>query len=425
VSGPKYVTGYMPRWVSRLQTVTHPTTTISLQNKKSTTVAYIDFSRAFDTVSHVKLFARLYSYGIRGDVLQWIQNFLANRTHQTRVGWSLSAVIDLLSGVVQGSGLGPVLFLIFIDDLAEILEKYGIITKFFADDVKLYLEITSAHDCILLQKALDVVETRARDWQLQLSIEKCNVLHIGSCLDNCRYHIGQSAIQSTAQCKDLGIVIANDLSPQQHINEITAKAHRRANCILRCFISRENDLLVRAFVTYVRPILEYNSIVWSPSLIRDIEQVEKVQRRFTKRLFGMRCLSYDERLQRLGLLRLELRRLHLDLIFCYKIVFGLVSVNFNDFFEYSFSTTTRGHAYKLFKPRCTSGVRQTFFTERVVNPWNSLPPTVSFCARQHYAIARICYRGIARPSVCPSVTRVDQSKTIEVRIMQFHHQVAP
>ena len=92
-------------------------------------------------------------------MLQWIQNFLANRTHQTRVGWSLSTVIDLLSGVVQGSGLGPILFLIFIDDLAKVLEKYGIITKFFAEDVKLYLEITNAHDCILLQKALDVVES--------------------------------------------------------------------------------------------------------------------------------------------------------------------------------------------------------------------------------------------------------------------------
>jgi len=92
----------------------------------------------------------------------------------------------------------------------------------------------------------------------------------------------------------------------------------------------------------------------------------------------MRCLSYDERLQKLGLLRLGLRRLHLDLIFCYKIVFGLVSVHFNNFFEYSSTTTTRGHAYKLFKPRCTSGVRQNFFTERVINPWNSLPPTVSF-----------------------------------------------
>jgi len=87
---------------------------------------------------------------------------------------------------------------------------------------QLYLEITNAHDCILLQKALDVVEAWARDWQLQLSVEKCNLLHIGACLDNCRYHIGQLEIQSKTECKDLGIVITNDLSPQQHINEITA-----------------------------------------------------------------------------------------------------------------------------------------------------------------------------------------------------------
>ena len=113
--------------------------TLAEQNRKSVTVAYIDFSRAFDTVSHDKLFYRLHSYSIRGDILKWVQNFFTNRTHQTRVGCSLSAIVDLLSGVVQGSGLGPVSFLIFIDDLAKVLENNGIIANFCADDVKLYL----------------------------------------------------------------------------------------------------------------------------------------------------------------------------------------------------------------------------------------------------------------------------------------------
>jgi len=98
-------------------------------------------------------------------------------------------------------------------------------------------------------------------------------------------------------------------------------------------VSRDNGLLVRVFVAYVRPILEYNSIIWSPSLVCDIEQLEKVQRRFTKRLRGMKSLSYNRRLLQLGLPSLGLRRLHLDLVFCYEIVFGLVSVNLDDFFR--------------------------------------------------------------------------------------------
>jgi len=101
--------------------------------------------------------------------------------------------------------------------------------------------------------------------------------------------------------------------------------------------------------------------------VRDIQQLEKVQRRFTKRLLGMKSLSYSERLRRLSLPGLELRRLYLDLVFCYKVVFGLVSINFDDYFEVRSVLWTRGHAYKLFKPRCTASIRRNFFAERVIN----------------------------------------------------------
>ena len=103
-----------------------------------------------------------------------------------------------------------------------------------------------------------------------------------------------------------------------------------------------------AFIVYVRPIVEYNSVIWSPVAKRDIELVEKVQRRFTKRLRGLRNLSYCDRLTKLGLCTLEQHRLHLDLLYCYKIVFGLVNVNFNNFFALSTNTNTRGHKYKCF-----------------------------------------------------------------------------
>ena len=119
--------------------------------------------------------------------------------------------------------------------------------------------------------------------------------------------------------------ITKDLS-SEHVSEITANAHKSANCILRCFASRDVNLLVRAFIVYVRPILEYNSVIWSPFLKKEVSQIEKVKRRFTKRLRGLSNVRYTERLSRLGLPTLELRRLQLDLIFRYKIVFGLTSL---------------------------------------------------------------------------------------------------
>jgi len=122
-----------------------------------------------------------------------------------------------------------------------------------------------------------------------------------------------------------------------------------ANNILRCFVSGNISVLVRAFLVYVCPIVEYDSVLWSPHLIKDIyTRVEKIRRRFTKRLRGFRNLCYADRLTKLDLPSFELRRLQLDLTYCYKIVFGLVKLNPAQFFESSV-INTRGHAYTLYK----------------------------------------------------------------------------
>ena len=134
-----------------------------------------------------------------------------------------------------------------------------------------------------------------------------------------------------------------------HVCDIAAKAHKRASLIHRCFVSRNTHLLVRAFKVYVRPLLEYNSVIWSPSTIHDTEAIERVQWRFTNRLHGLHSPPYKLRLQCLNLQSLEHRRLLTDLIWCYKITFGLVVVNTNDLFEFLTVTQTRGHRYKLFK----------------------------------------------------------------------------
>jgi len=156
-----------------------------------------------------------------------------------------------------------------------------------------------------------------------------------------------------------------------HVNNIVAKAHQRADAIHRCFISRKTDLLIRGYLTYVRP-LEYNSIIWSPHFKCEVDAIEKVQRRFTKRIQGFNNYSYGQRLNLLHLLRLEMRRMQNDVIWCYKILFGHVKICSSNFFEFRLSST-RGHPYKLFKHHCSNTSRSVFFAERVINVWNSLP----------------------------------------------------
>ena len=186
-------------------------------------------------------------------------------------------------------------------------------------------------------------------------------------------------MDAVASINDLGVTVDQSLTFWEHIQNITVKAHARANLIIRCFISRDSNSLVKAFKTYVRPLLEYCSTVWSPSSMKGINAIELVQRRFTKRLSGMKQLSYAQRLQQLKLDTLEVRRMRADLILTYKILFGLVKVEATDIFTVSTTTQLRGHQYKLFLPRSNTEIRKHSFAVRTITLWNELPAdTISF-----------------------------------------------
>jgi len=130
---------------------------------------------------------------------------------------------------------------------------------------------------------------------------------------------------------DLGVTVDVSLKFTDHINSITAKALRRVGLLFKCFITRDHNILVKAFNTYVRPVLEYASI-WSPTQIGLINRLESVQRRFTKRLPGIGHLTYWERLSALNLESLEIRRLRLDLLLTYKILFGMADIDSHKLF---------------------------------------------------------------------------------------------
>ena len=161
--------------------------------------------------------------------------------------------------------------------------------------------------------------------------------------------------------RDLGVVVDSHLTFSKHIATIVTKGHLRANQILRTFLSKDVSVTLKAFLTYVRPLVEYCSPVWSPCTAALVNKVEAVQRRFTKRLDGLNNLSYDERCFRLKIDRLELRRLRIDLITCFKILHGLISLSSGDFFSIVSNRSTRGNSYKLFLPDSRVDSRKHFF----------------------------------------------------------------
>jgi len=351
---------------------------LSIENGLHQTIAYVDFAKAFDSVCHSKLIQKLEKYGIKGSLLQWIASFLSDRSHQTRVGNSLSDTAQITSGVIQGSCLGPLLFLLYINDLPDIFDE-GITIKLYADDVKLYYRITaeSIDSLSSIQEQLQKLAKWAQDWQLPISYSKCNLINLGC--KAVKEHkpplaLGGQTLQCVEHVSDLGVTIDSKLKFSTHVANICCKAHRRANLILRCFMSRDISSLITAFNVYVRPILEYCSVVWNPYLIKDIKAVEKVQKRFTKKLPGMKNMNYYKRLKTLNVESLELRRIRLDLLYTYKILFGLVDVNANELFIPVYNDNRRGHSFKLFRPTCKSSARFNSFSNRVINIWNNLPP---------------------------------------------------
>jgi len=290
----------------------------------------------------------------------------------------VSSQFALCSGTIQDSGIGPLLFVLYINELAAILYEYKVTVKFFADDLKLYAEICTDTDIQNFSSALNCVSEWANAWQLQISVSKCCILQLNRrcsklCSDAEPFCISGARLLACDSVRDLGVIVNESLTLSNHIAKITTTAHQRVNILLRSFTLRDVAILVKAFVAYVRPLLEYNTVVWSPHLKGDIHTIEKVQRRFTKRLPGCSNLTYAERRTKLGLPTLELRRIYSDLIVCYKIVFGIVKLEISKFFTFNTNISTCGHPYKLYVHHNRLNVRKQFFACHVVSVWNSLP----------------------------------------------------
>ena len=346
--------------------------TKAIDEGKPLDVIYLDFSKAFDKVPHIRLLHKIESHGISGNVAAWIGEWLCDRKQQVVLNGKFSRLQDVLSGVPQGSVLGPILFLIFVNDIDTVVSSH--IQK-FADDCKVCRSVPTAEDIDIRQQDINNLCQWSKDWQMLFNVKKCKVLHIGHNNAYCDYSMNGEILQSVTEETDLGIIVSNDLKPSKQCVSAVKKANMTLGMIKRHIVSRDKNTIVRLYKSLVRPKLEYCIQAWNPSLIKDIELLEQVQHRATKLIPEISHLPYHDRLKYLNLTTLELRRHRGDLIETFKILKGLEGIPSNSLFELN-TSVTRGNSLKLNKPRSRLNIRYNNFSQRVINARNRLTERV-------------------------------------------------
>jgi len=341
-------------------------------------VIYLDYKKAFDTVPHRRLLQKLSMFGIDDSSLQWILSFLEDRQMRVTIRGSCSHWVEVISGVPQGSVLGPLLFLIYVNDLPTWIKTN---IKMFADDTKLWNLIQQESDSQDLQEDLDRLRDWSNKWLLDFNIEKCKVMHVGHKLAT-SYSLSRtdgipSKLVEVDEEKDLGVILTNDLKAGRQCREAARKAMNVLRTIKRHFVRLDKATFLILYKSYVRPLLEYSIQAWSPHLKKDINCLEQVQKRATKLVVGLKKREYADRLRALGLTTLEKRRVRGDLIETFKIVTNREKVEMEDFFVSNNSNyNLRGHQFKMVVQRSRTIIRSSFFSQRVINTWNGLPSTV-------------------------------------------------
>ena len=266
------------------------------------------------TASHILL--KLQTYGINGQLLSWFKSFLAGRRQCVKINGVLSSWVQVSSGVPQGSIHGPLLFSLYVNELQSLVSSQLLM---FADDIKLYRTIRSSEDCLVLQNDINILLDWSKRGLLSFNILKCKVLHIGNAPYTGNYTIAGIRLELLDNIRDLGIQIDSKLKFHIHTDMVAKKAYR---ILGKSFEYKDSDVIVKLYKTLVRPIVEYNNVIWGPSYTLDNQKLERIQRKATKMIPSISHLSYYDRLRHLNIPSLQHRSQRGDLIYLYQILKG-------------------------------------------------------------------------------------------------------
>lgn len=277
---------------------------------------YTDFSKAFDRVDIALLLFKLGRLGFNPGLLKWIQSYLSDRTQRVRFEHSISTkIIEVTSGVPQGSHLGPLLFILFVNDVERVLNRLNVLI--YADDMKLFLEICNSADLVVFQNEIDVFHNWCQKNMLEINVKKFVSISFTRkyTVEPTAIYLNKIPVERCKQVRDLGIILDSKLCFNDHYNNIIYKASNKLGFIKRFSYHFNDPYTIKAlYVTYVRPLLEYCSIVWAPYHETHINRIESVQKQFL--LFALRKLgwttlplpSYESRCLLINLVGLKKRR---------------------------------------------------------------------------------------------------------------------
>ena len=382
--------GFMPSKSTITQLLaTFTEVNTNIDTGRRTDIIYFDLAKAFDSVPHNLLTHKLKQFGFNGPLLNWMTNNLLNRKQRVIVNGSHSKWSSVASGVPQGATLGPLNFLLYVNDLPNSLNmdtECGV----FADDTQILRDIKTNKDIETLQNDINALYTWSIDWGLKFNETKCKVLSIRKALtidqlDSPNYQLNNIKLESTTTIQDLGITIDNQLSWSNHIYTTIRKAHSRSWLCMRALGFHAHQRAKKTtYITMVRSILEYGSPIWSPTYKYLITALESIQRRATNYILNNPKrpsplhIDYKQRLQQLKLLPLTFRREILDLKTFLKIWNSPNKLGLDKLLQFSAPSEGRvtramasGLTLKYTKTRLATTAH--FYPYRISMTWNKLP----------------------------------------------------
>ena len=348
----------------------------SLDGNIQTDAILLDFAKAFDKVAHKRLLLKLEGIGISGYTLGWIASFLEKREQTVVIEGTSSRTKPVTSGVPQGTVLGPVLFLVYINDLPGCAVSST--TRLFADDCLIYKEIRTPQDAADLQSDLDSLQQWERQWLMSFHPQKCQLLRITRKKSpiEADYSIHGHILEKADTAKYLGVSLHKHCSWSPHIHQTAKKANNTRAFLQRNLRMAQTCVKKQAYESLVRPILEYSGVVWDPHTAVDNNKLEMVQRRYARYMYKDygRTSSVTSMLKNIGWEQLEERRAKSRVTMLYRIINDLVDIPDDHLLQTP--TTRRSNAAFRVPYARTLAYQRSFFPDSV-RLWNGLSSDIT------------------------------------------------